>query len=331
MARTLARASVLPTALTAALVLAACGTGDEPTAQGSDEVSVVATTTILGDVVGRVAQCAGASSTAVMPAGVDPHDFTPSSEQVATMVSADLVVANGLGLEEGLVDALVSAESDGATVMEVAPLVDPLPFAGGSHDDETHSDETTDATDEPDDHDDDGDLDPHFWHDAARMAQAAALVGAELASLTGDDAFATCGDEVAAELAQTDAEVRDILAAVPQPQRVMVTDHDAFGYFADAYDFEIAGVVVPGGATLAEPSSQELSDLVAVIQDEGVPAIFSNDAAPTSLTEAVANEAGTEIEVVELYVGSLGPPGSDADTYDALVLTNAQRIATALS
>ncbi|MGA7688144.1 MAG: metal ABC transporter substrate-binding protein [Jiangellales bacterium] len=330
MARTLARASALPTALAAALVLAACGTGDEPTAQGTDEVSVVATTTILGDVVGRVAQCAGASSTAVMPTGIDPHDFTPSSEQVATMVAADLVVANGLGLEEGLINALDSAASDGATVMEVAPLVDPLPFAGGSHD-EAHSDEEDEATEEPHDHDGDGDFDPHFWHDVTRMAEAAALVGDELTSLTGDDAFATCGDEVSTELTQTDADVRDILAAVPQPQRVMVTDHDAFGYFADAYDFEIAGVVVPGGATLAEPSSQELSDLVAVIQDEGVPAIFSNDAAPTSLTEAVANEAGTEIEVVELHVGSLGPPGSDAATYDAMVLTNAQRIAAALS
>lgn len=330
MVRTLVRASALPAALGAALVLAACGAGDEPTPQGTGEVSVVATTTILGDVVGRVAQCAGASSTTVMPAGVDPHDFTPSSEQVASMVSADLVVANGLGLEEGLTDALASAAADGATVMEVAPLVDPLPFTGGSQD-EAHSDEEDETTGEADDHDGDSSLDPHFWHDVSRMAQAAALVGDELASLTGDDTFAICGDEVSTELEQTDSEVRDILAAVPQPQRVLVTDHDAFGYFADAYDFEIAGVVVPGGATLAEPSSQELSDLVAVIQDAGVQAIFSNDEAPTSLTEAVANEAGTDIEVVELHVGSLGPPGSGADTYDDMMITNAQRIATALS
>jgi ABC-type Zn uptake system ZnuABC Zn-binding protein ZnuA len=322
MVRPLSRAGV-PAVVAAALVLAACGTSDEQTAQDSSEVSVVATTTILGDVVGRVAECAGASSTTVMPAGVDPHDFTPSSQQVAEVVGADLVVANGLGLEEGLVDVLDSAAADGATVMEVAPLVDPLPFTGGGHADEADSAE--------DDHSDESSLDPHFWHDVSRMARSASVVGDELAALTGDDAFATCGGDVATELTQTDAQVRDILAAVPAGQRVMVTDHDAFGYFAQAYDFEVAGVVVPGGTTLAEPSSQELSKLVRVIQDEGVEAIFSNSAAPTTLTDAVAEEVGTDIEVVELYVGSLGPSGSGADTYTGMVLTNAERVASALS
>ena len=87
---------------------------------------------------------------------------------------------------------------------------------------------------------------------------------------------------------------------------------------------------MPGGATLAQPSSQQLSDLVAVIEAEDVPAIFSNTAAPTSLTEAVAAEVGGQVEVVELFVGSLGPDGSGAETYAGMVLTNAERIAEAL-
>ena len=173
-------------------------------------------------------------------------------------------------------------------------------------------------------------MDPHFWHDAARMAEAAELVGAELAELTGDEAYATCGTEVHDQIMEADEQVRAILASVPADQRVLVTDHDALGYFADAYDFEVAGVVIPGGSTLAEPSSQELTELVETIETEGVSAIFSNTAAGSTLVDAVAAEAGTEVEVVELYVGSLGEQGSGAETYVGMVTTNAERIAAAL-
>ena len=151
-----------------------------------------------------------------------------------------------------------------------------------------------------------------------------------MASVNGDERYAECGDEVAAALMETDAQVRTQLSVVPDDRRVLVTDHDALGYLADAYDFEVAGVVVPGGATLAEPSSRQLSDLVAVIETEDVPAIFSNAAAPTSLTAAVASEVGGPVDVVELFVGSLGPDGSGAETYSGMVLTNAERIAEAL-
>ncbi len=312
----------LATLGTTALLLAACGTSspDEDAADSAQGVSVVATTTMLGDVVAQVTACAGGSTTTLMPVGADPHDFSPSSEQVASIVAADLVVANGLGLEEGLADAIESAEVDGATVLEVAELVDPIEFGGHGHDDEEHSGE-----------EEHGDLDPHFWHDAMRMATAAQLVGDELAAATGDDTFSECGQQVADDLRGTDAEVREILSRLDDDQRVLVTDHDALGYFAEAYGFEVAGVVIPGGATLAEPSSQELADLVQVITQEGVPAIFSNTAAPSDLTDAVAAEAGATVEVVELYVGSLGPQGSGAQTYAGMMLANAQRIADALS
>ncbi len=310
-----------------ALVAASLATaGCSPAA--SDDVVAIGTTTMLGDVVGDIVACAGGTSETLIPVGVDPHDFSASSGQVADLVAARLVVANGLGLEEGLEDALRSAVSDGATVLEVAPLVDPIEFGGGSHADDEHAEEHEDGQDE-DEHDH-GSMDPHFWHDAARMARAAELVGTELADATGDDAYAACGTEVHDALMEADLQVRGILAAVPEDRRVLVTDHDAFGYFADAYDFEVAGVVIPGGSTLAEPSSQELSDLVETIEAEGVTAIFSDYANPGGLSEAVAGEVGTEFEVVELYVGSLGPEGSGADTYVGMITTNARRVADAL-
>ena len=317
-------ASTLGVLFAAGLVVAGCGapSSDDQSADGTvasaQAVLAVGTTTMLGDVVGDIMGCANGTADTLMPVGADPHDFSASSEQVAALVDADLVVANGLGLEEGLADALEGAEADGATVMEVAPLVDPIEFAAGGRSDEEHADEH-------------GSMDPHFWHDAARMAQAAQLIGAELAEVTDDDAYATCGTEVHDALMQTHEQVRDILAAVPAGTRVLVTDHDAFGYFAQAYDFEVAGVVIPGGSTLAEPSSAELAELVEVIEAEGVPAIFSNTAVSSALVDAVAAEAGNQVEVVELFVGSLGPQGSGADTYAGMVTTNAQRIADALS
>jgi len=135
---------------------------------------------------------------------------------------------------------------------------------------------------------------------------------------------------VADDLLATDAEVREILAAVPPESRLLITDHAAFGYFARTYDFEVLGVVVPGGSTLAEPSSAELAGLAQIIRDTGVRAIFANKADTTALVDALAAEVG-QVEVVELYVGTLGPEGSGAEDYATMMLTNARLIAAALS
>lgn len=297
-------------ALVAGLTLSGCAT----TSAEDDSPVVVATTTMLGSVVGDIAECAGGTAETLMPVGVDPHDFSASSEQVAHMATAQLVVINGLELEGGLTDAIASAEGEGAQVMEVASLIDPLPFGEASDSDSSESDS----------------LDPHFWNDVSRMATVATLVGNKLAEVTGNDAYADCGDTVHDALELTDQEVRDILSVIPAERRVLVTDHDAFGYFADAYDFEIAGVVVPGGSTLAEASSQELAALVQVIQEKSVPAIFSNIALSSALADTIAAEAGTSIEVVALYVGSVGSAGSGAENYADMMITNAQLIADAL-
>jgi zinc/manganese transport system substrate-binding protein len=317
------------------LALAGCGGAGavaSPTGDATEGVTLVATTTILGSVVGDVAECAGGSVETLMPVGTDPHDFSPSAQQVATLVSADLVVANGLGLEEGMQDALEGAERDGARVLEVAPQLDPIPFGGDAHtDDAAHDDEDATHTDDAtkDDHGH-GSLDPHVWQDVARMATAATLVGDELAELTGDEAYSSCGAQVRDELLEVDEQVRGLLQTVPSQQRVLVTDHDSLGYLADAYGFEVVGTVIPGGSTLAEPSSVELAALARTVQERAVPAIFADTASPTELVDAVAAETGTRVQVVGLFLDSLGPEGSGAETYTDMVTTNAQRIAEAL-
>ena len=326
----------------AASLLAACSgesssdASEESTGPGSS--TIVATTTILGSVAGDIVACAdpAATVTTLMPVGADPHDFAPSSQQVAQIVQADLVIANGLGLEAGLDDALDNARSDGATVLEIAELVDPIPF--GEHADD-HSDDHADEAATEDDHADEaatedehehGSEDPHVWFDMTRMATAAELISAQLAT-TGGTAYAECGTEVAERIRAAEAEVRATLESVSADRRILVTDHDALGYLADAYGYEIAGTVIPSGTTLAEPSSADLAELVSVIVAEDVPAIFANSAEPSTLAEAVAAETGRDVQVVSLYVGSLGEPGSGAEDYLSMMATDANLIATALT
>ena len=163
-----------------------------------------------------------------------------------------------------------------------------------------------------------------------RMANAAQIIGDELASTNGQ-AYADCGVQVADEIRAAEADVRALLESVPADQRVLVTDHEALGYLADVYGYEIAGTVIPAGTTLAEPSSADLAELVAVMRDEGVDVIFANTANPTALAEAVAGEVGGNTQVVSLFVESLGEPGSGAEDYISMMRTNAELISGALT
>jgi zinc/manganese transport system substrate-binding protein len=164
-----------------------------------------------------------------------------------------------------------------------------------------------------------------------RMALAAELVGSELAVATGVSDYEDCGVSVATEIRSAEADVIAALQVVPEESRILVTDHDAFGYFADRYDFHVAGVVIPGGSTLADPSSRELAELVEVIERENVPAIFGNTATSPAVVESLAAEIGRDIKVVRLFVGSLGGPGSGAEDYTSMMMVNASLIADALT
>ena len=163
-----------------------------------------------------------------------------------------------------------------------------------------------------------------------RMAQAAELIGTTLADASGDVRYAECGTTQAEAITKAEDAVRATLESVPADRRLLVTDHEALGYFAEAYGYEVVGTVIPSSSTLAEPSSADLAALVATVNSSGVPAIFANTATPTALAEAVAAEAGKEIAIVPLYVESLGEAGTPASTYPGMMAENARLIADAL-
>jgi zinc/manganese transport system substrate-binding protein len=283
------------------LVSVACSSGSSD----DGRPTIVTTTTVLGDVAANVAG-GDADVEVLMPAGASPHEFVASARQVASIYEADLVVANGLGLEEGLVDVLAAARADGVNVLEIGPLVDPITAEDGAS------------------------LDPHVWLDPIRMQAAAEFIAAALDEIDARGAWSERADAYSGELESAHHEIESILAAVPDQDRTLVTNHDSLGYFADRYGFTIVGTVVPGGSGLGDPSSAELAELVAVIEREGVPAIFADTSEPDALAEAVAAEASTDVAVVQLYTGSLGEPGSGADTLIEMLRLDAERIAAAL-
>ncbi len=294
------------------LVLVAVGLVTSCAADGtsaSRSPRIVVTTSILGDVVANLVGD-DAQVEVVMPRGADPHEFAASARQVAALREADVVVANGLGFEVGLVDALEAAAADGVTILTAADAIEPLARQDG-----------------------DG-ADPHFFTDPARMADVAAALADGLAEHVDGLDSAGYRARVARyldELEALDAEVEAILATIPADRRVLVTNHEVFGYFADRYRFEVLGAIIPGGTTLAEPSAAELRALADAIVERGVPAIFAETSSPTRLAEALAAEgADVEVEVVELYSESLGPEDGDGATYLDMIRTNARRIAAAL-
>ena len=297
--------------------------------------TLVATTTVMGSIADQIAACEGNTEVEVlMPLGVDPHDYQPSSAQLALLAESGFVVANGLMLEESLVEPLEEFEQEGGTVFRMAEVGEPLPFGG--HDDESaeehdhdHGEEEHDDHSDEEGHDHDhGEFDPHFWLDMSRVADATDALGVALEARYGEG-FVDCAAEVSESIRDSEDEMIEILAAIPDDNRVLVTDHDAFGYFAEGYDFEVAGVVIPGGSTLAEASSQDLAALVAEIESRGLTAMFGNFHVPSDLLNAVAEESGG-LDVVPLYIGSIGEPGSDQESYQEMMIYNARQIASAL-
>jgi zinc/manganese transport system substrate-binding protein len=309
--RTVPTRAVAAGLVVAGLVGAGCG---GRAAGDSGAPRIVVTTSILGDVVEHLVGD-DARVEVVMPPGTDPHEFAPSARQVVALRDAEVVVENGLGFEAGLHDALEAAAHDGAEVITAVDGTHPLPLGPGTGGEGTTA------------------LDPHFFTDPIRMAEVTTYLADQLADhVPALDAtrLHERSEAYVGQLHQLDAEVTEILRPVPRPRRVLVTNHEVFGYFAARYHFRVLGAVIPGGSTLAGPSASDLHRLADLVDRADVPAIFAETSSPTRLAEALAAEGAGPVHVVQLHSESLGPPGSDAGTYLDMVRANARLIAAAL-
>ena len=289
-----------PLALAIGIAVAAVSCGETTAGSAAGPMRIVATTTVVSEIAARVGGDATVIET-LIPGGADPHDFRASSRQAAALRNADLVISNGLGLEQGLADVIDDAIADGVPVLKIAPSLDPIPLSDGSG------------------------LDPHFWMDPLRVAAAAELIAERLTQIDEGPWLENAG-RFGEELATVDQMMVELLEAVPE--RRLVTNHDSLGYLASRHGFEIVGVIIPGGTTIAEPSSADLAALVDVLAELDIPAIFIDGGLRSDVAEAIAAEVG-EVSIVELRTTSIGDPG--AATIAEMLLAATQTIARALT
>jgi zinc/manganese transport system substrate-binding protein len=299
--------------------LAACSDGSDDLATAdpsADGPVVVATTSIWADITSQV--FCGEQVDAVIPVGADPHTFEPSLRDRERLDDADLVVANGGGLEDRLSDLLDTVATDGVNLVEMTPHIDVI-----ATDDDHDGEAETEEHDE-DEHGHGIAADPHVWQDPTRVAGALDVI-ASAGTAIGLDG---CNEEFAAELADLDAEITVLLADIPPAQRIMVTSHDSLAYFADRYDLEIVGTVIPSTNTLAQTNAADLADLADLIEERGVPAIFTEALESTADADALADRLG--VEVVPLVTDAL-TDDPETDTYAEMMRSNAAKIAAALT
>lgn len=296
----------------AALAVVSLGTlgGCGASAGGDGKVSVVVTTNVLGDVVTNLVGDQ-AEVTVLMPPNADPHSFGVSAQDALKMQKADLLVYNGLGLEEGLLSHVHSAAQAGTATFVAGEHIELLEYSGGQS----------------------AGPDPHFWTDPTQMVLVVGALTDALGKIEGIDAAKLKADAAAytAQLEEADAAARAAFEAIPAQQRALVTNHHVFGYLARRYDFRVIGAVIPGGATLAAPSAADLADLADAVKQAGVGAIFADVSSPDKLINTLAEHTGMDIEVVPLFTESLSEPGGEAPTYLDMLRVNTQRIADALS
>ncbi|CAN5588165.1 hypothetical protein BH20ACT10_BH20ACT10_18230 [soil metagenome] len=353
---------------------------------------VVATHSILGDIVGNVGG-GGIELAPLVGVGEDPHIFEPSPSDSAALSEAEVVFENGLEYETWLDDMY---ESSGSEAERVAATDGLEPIEGGheehsdehgdeehadggdghgdeghekeergneehddehSHEGDEHADEASHdhgdeghADEESHDHGDEehsdehgdehgdheseghGEFDPHVWGDvgnAISMTEAVrdALVEADAENA---DVYRENASEYIAELRELEASVEESVSGVPEENRKLITAHDTFGYFAEAYDFEVVGTAIEGFTTEAsDPAAGDIAELSDGIRATGVPAIFPETTTNEAIMERIANEAGVEL-APPLYTDALGEEGSEGDTYIGMTEYNASTIADAL-
>ncbi|PPF76371.1 zinc ABC transporter substrate-binding protein AztC [Pseudoclavibacter sp. Z016] len=277
-----------------------------------DRPEIVVTTNILGDVVTELVGDQ-ASVVTLMKPGADPHSFSLTAQEAASIENADFVVSNGLGLEEGVAQHLEQVDAAGIPHFVASDAFEPLSYTEG---------------------DAEGMDDPHFWTDPARMSAVVDALGTRLATdLDGFDAAALDASVAAyeSELDELDEWMQGEFDTIPSESKSLVTNHHVFGYLAERFGFTVVGTVIPGGTTLAAPSAADFAELSADITAARVPTIFADSSSPDDLARALAEEAGIDVRVEQLFTESLTPAGGGAETYLEMMRANTERITTGLT
>ncbi len=274
--------------------------------RGTDtgRLTVVASTQIIGDIVSAI----GGDLIQVedlIPPGTDPHAFEPAPQDAVRISEADLIFINGLGLEQTLQPLLVDQRTKVVTVSEG---IDALTL-------------TENGESGPD---------PHVWMNPLNLEIWVDNIASALGALDPENqaAYEANASAYKSSLDQIDEWALSQVSQIPADQRILVTDHESFGYFADHYGFQIIGAIIPSYSTLSEPSAGELAEIESRIQEFGVKAIFVGLSLNPSLADRVAADTG--IQLVPVYTETLSDSNGPASTYLDMIRFDVQAIVTAV-
>lgn len=322
-----------------------------------EPLTVLASTTIIADVARNVGGDL-VEVTALIPPDANVHAFNPTPQDIVAVSEADIVLVSGMGLETFL-GGLIENAAD-VQLTPISKGIEALPFADEHHDEEeqaasgegedqheehlgivgedfeceadAHEEEGAEEEEHAEEAHEHGACDPHVWTDPQNVMIWADNIAAAFAAAdpTHAEIYTANAEAYKAQLVALDEEIEALLSAIPAEKRVFVTNHEFLGYFAHHYDFEIVGVVLPGGTTLAEPSPQELAELIELIETEGVSAIFVEVSDPNPLSQTIAAEMDRVITLATLYSDSLSSAEGPAGTYLEYMRHNAQVVLDAL-
>jgi ABC-type Zn uptake system ZnuABC Zn-binding protein ZnuA/ABC-type Mn2+/Zn2+ transport system permease subunit len=294
------RAALATGAAAGALLLAGCTSSSSGS---SDQLHVVATTTQIGDFVHEVGGNAVDVDQILQP-NTDPHEYEPRPSDIEGAADARLVFANGDNLD-GWIDQVISESGSGAKIVDLGAAV-PVKLPGESSGAEASR------------------YDPHWWHDPRNAEAAVREIRANLAKADPKAApeFRRHAAAYLRKLGALDRGISKCMSSVPVSKRKLVTDHDAFGYFAKRYGITVVGAVIPSQTTQAQPSAEDVSKLVDLIRRERVAAVFPESSVSPKLAQTIASETGASSSYT-LYGDTLGPSGSSGSTYLGMEAANA--------
>jgi ABC-type Zn uptake system ZnuABC Zn-binding protein ZnuA len=290
----------------------------------ADMLKVVAVETFLADVAQQVAGDR-LKITALMPIGADPHSFEPTPIDVKKVADCNVLIVNGAGFEAFLDKLLENADGTHKVIEASAGLP--------SRDtEEEESSEVGDAdSTEPQGGHHHHEGDPHFWLAPGNMITYVQNIqrGLSEADPGGAKTYATNADAYIARLNELDRWIADQVALIPPGRRLLVTNHESLGYFADRYGFKIIGTIVPSVSTGSSPSAKQLAALADRIKATGAKAIFLETGTNPQLARQLAKETGIKV-VTDLYTHSISTPSSPAPGYIDMMKYNTSAIVDAL-
>ena len=265
--------------------LTACSTA------AADRPTVVVTTNILGDITRNIVGDQ-AEVVVLMGANADPHSFGISAKQASVIEAADLVIHNGGGLEENVLNHVEAAAAEGVPTLAALDAVEPLAFAagglpGGASGGGPSVGPSGGGPSAG------GAVDPHFWTDPSRAGRVAEAIARSVAEhVDGVDAGALRSQEAdyLQELAGLESWMEGRFGSIHPDKRKLITNHHVFGYLAQRFGFEVVGTVIPSGTTLASPSSADLNGLTEALRAAGVAAIFADSSQPERLARVLAEQ-----------------------------------------